>query len=75
MKYSYPLLDAITDTCPKPVTPLSNVHIFACQHLLEPQEKMFLLLSDFCIPKEKIHILGKIYSTSSEILKEPRLWL
>jgi len=68
--YNYPLLKAITDAFPKSNKSLENVHICACQHLMEPQEKMFTLLSDFGIPKENMHMIGKIYSTSFEILKE-----
>jgi S-adenosylhomocysteine hydrolase len=68
--YNYPLLKAITDAFPKQKDSFKDVHICACQHLMEPQEKMFALLSEFGIPKENIHMIGKIYSTSSEILKE-----
>jgi S-adenosylhomocysteine hydrolase len=68
--YNYPLLKAITDAFPKQNESLKDVHICACQHLMEPQEKMFALLSDFGIPKENIHTIGKIYSTNAEVLKE-----
>lgn len=42
----------------------------ACQHLLDPQAKMFELITKQGIPKENIHIFGKIYSTNNEVLRE-----
>jgi hypothetical protein len=47
-----------------------DVYVLACQHILEPQAKMFSLMSEFGIPKENIYIFGKIYSTSNEVLRE-----
>lgn len=49
---------------------LSKTYIFACQHILEPQSKMFSMFVDFGIPKDNIFILGKTYSTNSEVLAE-----
>ncbi|MDO8575151.1 MAG: hypothetical protein Q7R78_00410, partial [bacterium] len=70
-KYTYPILQKITDHFSgKNKADLDNVYILTCQHLLEPQMKMFELLVDFGIPKNNIHLFGKIYSTSNEILKE-----
>lgn len=69
--YDYPLLNKITNLFKnQPKDILEKVYICACQHILEPQGKMFELLSDFGIPKNNIYILGKIYSTSTEILNE-----
>lgn len=69
--YNYPLLGRVTDYFQNTSTKsLENVHIFACQHILEPQEKMFILLSKFGIRPQNIHILGKIYSTNFEVLDE-----
>jgi len=69
--YNYSLLDKITDSFQNSSRDsLENVHIWACQHILEPQEKMFILLSKFGIPAKNIHISGKIYSTNFEVLDE-----
>lgn len=69
--YDYPLLNKITDLFKdQSKEALKKVYICGCQHILEPQGKMFELLSDFGIPKNNIYILGKIYSTSTEILDE-----
>lgn len=70
-KYTYPILQKITSYyAAKNKTSLENVYILACQHLLEPNAKMFELLVDFGIPRNNIYLFGKIYSTSDEILKE-----
>lgn len=69
--YNYPLLQKITNSfhdCSR--KSLENTYIWACQHILEPQEKMFALISEFGIPAKNVHILGKIYSTNTEVLKE-----
>jgi len=69
--YNYQLLNKITDLFKdRPEEVLKKVYICGCQHILEPQGKMFELLSDFGIPKNNVYILGKIYSTSTEILNE-----
>lgn len=47
-----------------------DIYILACQHILEPQAKMFEFISGFGIPKNNIFIFGKIYSTSNEVLGE-----
>ena len=49
---------------------LSKTYIFACQHILEPQGKMFSMFVDFGVPQENIFVLGKIYSTSNAQLRE-----
>lgn len=66
--YDYPLLSKITESFSRISS--TDIHICACQHILEPQEKMFDLISGFGIPKENIHILGKTYSTNLEVLGE-----
>jgi S-adenosylhomocysteine hydrolase len=69
--YLYPLLKEITlHYLSKKDTQPSGVYLCACQHLLEPQEKMFDLISEFGIPKENIFILGKAYSTNIDVLLE-----
>lgn len=55
--YNYPVLAKIVDLYSKKnKDDLKNIHILVCQHLLEPQAKMFELLVDFGIPKETIQI-------------------
>ncbi len=69
--YNYPILKIVVDLYEKKnKNDLKNIHIIACQHLLEPQAKMFELLVDFGIPKSNIQIFGKIYSTSIEVVKQ-----
>ena len=69
--YDYPLLNKITDLFKDhSKEALKRVYVCGCQHILEPQGNMFELLSDFGIPKNNIYILGKIYSTNTEILNE-----
>jgi S-adenosylhomocysteine hydrolase len=69
--YNYPLLNKITDLFKDhSKEALNRTYICGCQHILEPQGKMFKFLVDFGIPNNNINILGKIYSTSNEILNE-----
>lgn len=72
--YNYPLLNKITYLFKgQSKEALKKIYICGCQHILEPQGKMFELLSDFGIPKNNIYILGKIYSTSMEIFNELKI--
>lgn len=68
--YSYPLLEEVSRHFDSKKGNFDDVYILACQHILEPQAKMFELLTDFGIPKTNIQIFGKIYSTSKEVLQE-----
>ena len=68
--YTYPLLEKVSQLYKQPQKAFSDVYILACQHILEPQAKMFELISEFGVPKENIFIFGKIYSTSNEVLEE-----
>ncbi len=68
--YNYPLLEQITKVYEDKKDTYTNVYLLVCQHILEPQSKMFELISEFSIPKENIYIFGKIYSTSNEIYNE-----
>lgn len=49
---------------------LSNTVIIACQHLLGPQKIMFEALLSLGFLPENIFLLGKVYSTSNEVLNE-----
>lgn len=49
---------------------LTNVYVFACQHILRPREEMFSLFLEFGFPKENIFVLGKAYSTNEKLFKE-----
>lgn len=69
-QYNYPLLEKISELYKPDKTNFEDVYILACQHLLEPQAKMFELISNFGISKENIYIFGKIYSTSNEVFNE-----
>ncbi|MBC7982035.1 hypothetical protein H7X65_03080 [Candidatus Parcubacteria bacterium] len=68
--YPYPLLNKISELYESKKGSFDQVYLLACQHLLLPLAKMFGLIHEFGIPKENIFILGKIYSTSSEIVDE-----
>lgn len=68
--HDYLLLEEISKHFDSKRSNFESVYILACQHILEPQAKMFELLVDFGIPKTNIHIFGKIYSTSKEVLGE-----
>lgn len=49
---------------------LSKVHIMACQHILEPQLVMYQQMMQLGFRPEHIHVLGKIYSTSFDVVDE-----
>jgi S-adenosylhomocysteine hydrolase len=68
--YQYPLLEKISELHKPSQDLFGDVYILACQHILEPQAKMFELISRFGVPKDNIFIFGKIYSTSNEVLDE-----
>jgi hypothetical protein len=69
--YNYPLLKQVSQLfSSNKANNLEDVYICACQHLLEPQEEMFNLISNFGIPRKNIFIFGKIYSTNNEVLSE-----
>jgi hypothetical protein len=48
---------------------MENVLLLACQHLLEPQQRMFELLLKAGLKPHNCVIVGKNYSTNSEVLK------
>lgn len=70
MEYDYPLLNKVFTTYSSGSRDLSNVHLIACQHLLEPQLEMFKKLIDFGLNPQNIVVLGKIYSVNEEIASE-----
>ncbi|MFI5260176.1 MAG: hypothetical protein ACHQU0_00020 [Candidatus Paceibacteria bacterium] len=68
--YQYPLLKKISEyyrTIPHDV---GDVYLACCQHMLEPQLHMFEELIDFGFNPAKIFVLGKIYSTNTEVFSK-----
>lgn len=49
---------------------VDDVYLVCCQHLLEPQLRMFEMFIDYGFEPQKIFVLGKAYSANSDILKE-----
>lgn len=70
MEYSYPLLTKVATHYRTVPHDVKDLYLVCCQHLLEPQKQMFEELISFGFEPSKILLLGKIYSTNSEILKE-----
>ncbi len=70
MAYSYPLLKKISSYYRKIPHEVGETYLVCCQHLLEPQKYMFEELITFGFDPNKIFVLGKTYSTSTEILEE-----
>lgn len=70
MNYNYPLLNKIFSYYKDKKHNVENTYLVCCQHLLEPQLKMFELLIDFGFKPEKIIVLGKIYSSNTGVISE-----
>lgn len=70
MDYDYPLLNKVFSHYKNIPHEVDSVYLVCCQHLLEPQLKMFELLIDFGFNPEKIIVLGKIYSSNTSIITE-----
>src|SRR4051812_31264739 len=70
MKYSYPLLSKVFENYNSKLHNVNDIFLVCCQHILEPQQEMFKKLIDFGFKTDRIIILGKAYSTNSEVLKE-----
>ena len=68
--HTYPLLLRVSELYSE--AGLSDVLLLACQHLLEPQQKMFEHLLKLGLRPENCVIVGKNYSTNSEVLKSLR---
>ena len=69
-QYNYPKIQKIHKIFKKIEGDFTNVHILACQHILSPQAFMFDMINKSGIPKENIHIFGKIYSTNKIVLND-----
>lgn len=71
MNYSYPLLNKVSDFYKSKLSnDIRNHVIYSCQHLLEPQLEMYKKFIEFGFLPENIFVLGKIYSSNSEIIEE-----
>lgn len=70
MDYNYPLLNKVFSHYKNIPYEVDDVYLVCCQHLLEPQLKMFELLIDFGFYPQKIVVLGKIYSSNTGITTE-----
>lgn len=68
--YNYPLLEKVFSAYSNKALDLSNIHLIACQHLLEPQLEMFKRLITFGFKPENILILGKAYSANKDVVEE-----
>lgn len=66
--HTYPLLNRSFELYKK--AGLDNVLLLACQHLLEPQKNMFELLLKLGLKPENCVIVGKNYSTNTEVMEE-----
>lgn len=69
-KYNYPKIQKIYKHFNKINGDFKNVHILACQHILSPQAFMFKMINKSGIPKENIHVFGKIYSTNKVVFNQ-----
>ncbi len=63
-----PLLDAITNNYEAKLqtVDMSGIYLIACQHMLEPQLRMFKKLIALGFPAQHIFILPKIYSVDED---------
>jgi hypothetical protein len=67
---SVDLMDQVTPVFATSRKDLSTTYLFACQHILRPREAMLNKIVGFGIPRQNIHIIGKIYSTNDRLLAE-----
>ncbi len=70
MDYQYPRLKRVFDHYNRLPHDIEGCFLVGCQHLMEPQLKMFEYLIQFGFDPEKIIVLGKAYSTNAEVLNE-----
>lgn len=70
MNYSYPILEKVYEFYNKMPHDVNDVFLVCCQHIMEPQAKMFEYFIRFGFDPKKIILLGKAYSTSHEVLEE-----
>jgi len=69
-EYEFPLLEKVAEHYSSLPHDVSDVYLVCCQHMLEPQRRMFEKLVSFGFDPSKILILGKTYSTNSDVQKE-----
>lgn len=70
MDYSYPLLKKVSEYYRAFPHDVKDVYLACCQHILEPQLHMFEELIAFGFDPAKIVVLGKAYSSNTEVLGE-----
>jgi hypothetical protein len=66
--HTYPMLRRVAELSKH--SELSNVLVLACQHLLEPQLRMFEFLIGLGLKPENVIIAGKAYSTNAVVAKK-----
>lgn len=72
MEYAYPLLQKICAhySGVSSTQKISELRLFSCQHVLEPQYKMYKELIAFGFRPSHITILAKAYSSNKEIIND-----
>jgi len=70
MDYDYPLLQRVLSQFKDHNKDVSDIYLVCCQHLLEPQLKMFESLIDFGFDPRKMIVLGKAYSTNHGVFED-----
>lgn len=70
MDYQYPKLKLVFNHYVPLQHAIDDCFLVGCQHLMEPQLKMFESLIRFGFDPQKIIMLGKAYSTNTEVLGE-----
>ena len=68
--YQYPRLVRVFDHYNKIPHDVGNLFLVCCQHIMEPQMRMFECLIKFGFNPRQIFVLGKAYSTNDDVLKE-----
>jgi S-adenosylhomocysteine hydrolase len=72
MEYDYPLLKKVFEHYYRKGVNLSNTKLYSCMHLLAPQSEMYKRFIEFGFSPQNITVLGKIYSSNKEVIKELR---
>jgi S-adenosylhomocysteine hydrolase len=67
-RFTYHLLEQVSELYAD--ASLENVLLLACQHLLDPQKRMFELLFKAGLKPQNCIIVGKNYSTNQGVLEE-----
>ena len=68
--YTFPILERVFKHYSTFSYKVSDQILVCCQHLLEPQLKMFEKLIEFGFRPENIYVIGKVYSTNKTISEE-----